>query len=160
MHLHKFLFIIFYGGLAPFTLSAYSSQLFHPCTRGFFNSLVYIYIVHYHACVANNRFIGCLVANFFHKINHFVSLRLPTRSSPRFEYKTKRDKHLAYLFSFGAPSGTRTQDPLIKSKFKDLLNTQNRPFYMRFYTFKKSTQHLPNLKKRLLHLKKRAVRLF
>ena len=116
VHLHKFLFIIFYGGLAPFTLSAYSSQLFHPCTRGFFNSLVYIYIVHYHACVANNRSVGCLVANFFRKIFPFVSLRLPTRSSPRFKSKTKRDKQNAYLFLFGAPSGTRTQDPLIKSQ--------------------------------------------
>ena len=97
VHLHEFLFIIFYGGLAPFTLSAYSSQLFHPCTRGFFNSLVYIYIVHYHACVANNRFIACLVANFFRKIFPFVSLRLPTRSSPRLN-KTKKDMSVSYPF--------------------------------------------------------------
>ena len=34
------------------------------------------------ACVANNRFIGCLVGSLFRKYQLFVTRRLPTRSNP------------------------------------------------------------------------------
>ena len=40
--------------------------------------------------MANNRFIGCLVANFFQKTRVVVSLRLPTRSNPTLNFHKQK----------------------------------------------------------------------
>ena len=55
--------------------------MFALTRAGFSSHSFKVIVAHYHACVANNRSVGCLVANFFVKI-FIVSLRLPTRSNP------------------------------------------------------------------------------
>ena len=82
----------------------------------------YLYLTHfslfcrYHAGVANNRFIGCLVGSLFRKKRVSFTSRLPTRSNPtidekkirihfkclrilwRKEWDSLRDNYYFYLF--------------------------------------------------------------
>ena len=77
----------------------------------------YLYLTHfslfcrYHAGVANNRFIGCLVGSLFRKKRVSFTSRLPTRSNPTINEK-KFGNTLRVSEFFGGKSGIRTHDAL------------------------------------------------
>ena len=83
----------------------------------FYLFFAYLYLTHfslfcrYHAGVANNRFIGCLVSSLFRKKQVSFTSRLPTRSNPTID-----EKKFGYTLSvsefFGGKSGIRTHDTL------------------------------------------------
>ena len=53
-------------GFAPFAFALLLVFILFALTRaGFSSRSFFICMAHYHASVANNRFIGCLVANCF-----------------------------------------------------------------------------------------------
>lgn len=71
--------------------------------------LIFSLFCRYHAGVANNRFIGCLVSSLFRKKQVSFTSRLPTRSNPTID-----EKKFGYTLSvsefFGGKSGIRTHD--------------------------------------------------
>ena len=83
-------------GFAPFTLGKYLVFSSSALTRaGFSSNSKKSFVVHYHACVANIRSVGCLVGfvPFYVKyekerVDATSRCRLPTRSNPSFD-KTK-----------------------------------------------------------------------
>ena len=107
-------------------VAALRSRLFPPKQKSGIRSatittftcfFAYLYLTHfslfcrYHAGVANNRFIGCLVGSLFRKKRVSFTSRLPTRSNPTID-----EKKFGYTLSvsefFGGKSGIRTHDAL------------------------------------------------
>ena len=76
----------------------------------------------YHAGVANNRSVGCLVGSFFRKIKTVVTSRLPTRSNPPKNVKRKKYEPQWFVFlSSGGGEGIRTPVGLHPNGFQDRL---------------------------------------
>ena len=76
-----------------------------------FSSLILFLHCRYHAGVANNRFIGCLVGLLLLLFIVSFASRLPTRSNPTIDEK-KFGNTLRVSEFFGGKSGIRTHDAL------------------------------------------------
>ena len=115
-------------------VAALRSRLFPPKQKSGIRSatittftcfFAYLYLTHfslfcrYHAGVANNRFIGCLVGSFFRKIKTVVTSRLPTRSNPLKNVKSKKYEPQGFVFLASGGSGgirsARFKLPLVLS---------------------------------------------